>query len=379
MRIPNCIKSDDVERPSESASKVPNVIVGNATERKDRSMENISIVGLDLAKSAFQVHGIAATGEPRVRQTLRRSQVLDFFRRLTPCIVGMEACGSAHHWAREIAALGHEVRLMPPIYVKAYVKRNKTDAADAEAICEAVTRPTMRFVPIKSIDQQSAGMVLKARELLVRQRSQAANAMRGHMAELGVVGAMGMASISKLIGVVRNDCDNIPSVARIALSEIAAQIEALTERIEKLERYIVVTVKADGETRRLTSIPGVGPIIAATVKAVVQDPAGFRSGRDFAAWLGLTPRSNSSGGKERLGRISKRGNKQLRTLLIVGATSVIKQARRGLALPKWIVALLARRPYKVVAVALANKIARTIWALLVKGGIYRTPTIMAKA
>lgn len=379
MRIPNCIKSDDVERPSESASKVPNVIVGNATERKDRSMENISIVGLDLAKSAFQVHGIAATGEPRVRQTLRRSQVLDFFRRLTPCIVGMEACGSAHHWAREIAALGHEVRLMPPIYVKAYVKRNKTDAADAEAICEAVTRPTMRFVPIKSIDQQSAGMVLKARELLVRQRSQAANAMRGHMAELGVVGAMGMASISKLIGVVRNDCDNIPSVARIALSEIAAQIEALTERIEKLERYIVVTVKADGETRRLTSIPGVGPIIAATVKAVVQDPAGFRSGRDFAAWLGLTPRSNSSGGKERLGRISKRGNKQLRTLLIVGATSVIKQARRGLALPKWIVALLARRPYKVVAVALANKIARTIWALLVKGGLYRRPTIMAKA
>jgi transposase len=339
-------------------------------------MEKISIIGLDLAKSAFQVHGIAINGEPLVRRTLRRSQVLDFFRRLTPCIVGMEACGSAHHWGREIAALGHEVRLMPPAYVKAYVKRNKTDAADAEAICEAATRPTMRFVPIKSIDQQSAGMVLKVREL--RQRSQAANALRGHMAELGIVGAMGMASISKLIGVLRSDGDNIPTVARIALSEIAAQIEALTDRIDKLERYVVAAVKADGEARRLTSIPGVGPIIAATVKAVVQDPTGFRSGRDFAAWLGLTPKSNSSGGKERLGRISKRGNKQLRTLLIVGATSIVKQARRGLAVPQWIVALLSRRPYKVVAVALANKIARTIWALLVKGGIYRKPIIMAK-
>ena len=342
-------------------------------------MEKISIIGLDLAKSAFQVHGIAINGEPLVRRTLRRSQVLDFFRRLTPCIVGMEACGSAHHWAREIAALGHEVRLMPPAYLKAYVKRNKTDAADAEAICEAATRPTMRFVPIKSIDQQSAGMVLKVRELLVRQRSQAANALRGRMAELGIVGAMGMASISKLIGVLRSDGDNIPTVARIALSEIAAQIEALTDRIDKLERYVVAAVKADGEARRLTSIPGVGPIIAATVKAVVQDPTGFRSDRDFAAWLGLTPKSNSSGGKERLGRISKRGNKQLRTLLIVGATSIVKQARRGLAVPQWIVALLSRRPYKVVAVALADKIARTIWALLVKGGIYRTPIIMAKA
>jgi transposase len=342
-------------------------------------MEKITTIGLDLAKSAFQVHGIGGDGEPLLRRTLRRSQVLAFFDKLTPCIVGIEACGSAHHWAREIAKLGHDVRLMPPTYVKAYVKRNKTDAADAEAICEAVTRPTMRFVPIKSADQQSAGMVLKSRELLVRQRSQAANALRGHMAEFGIVGAMGMASISRLIGILRSDGDNIPSVARIALSEIAAQIEALTDRIERLERHVIAAVKADEDARRLTSIPGVGPIIAATVKAVVQDPAAFQSGRDFAAWLGLTPRSNSSGGKERLGRISKRGNKQLRTLLIVGATSIVKQARRGLALPKWIITLLARRPYKVVAVALANKIARTIWALLVKGGIYRTPTIMAKA
>lgn len=251
-----------------------------------------------------------------------------------------------------------------PAYVKAYIKRNKTDAADAEAICEAVTRPTMRFVPTKSAEQQAAGLVLKARELLVRQRSQASNVLRAHMAELGLIAAKGMPNINKLIGIIRSDDDNIPSVARLALMEIAAQIEGLTGRIEKLERNIIATVKEDDEARRLTSIPGVGPIIAGTVKAVVPDPAGFRSGRDFAAWLGLTPRSNSSGGKERLGRISRRDNKQLRTLLIVGATSIVKQARR---------------PYKVVAVALANKIARTIWALLVKGGTYQMPTIMAKA
>ena len=237
----------------------------------------------------------------------------------------------------------------------------------------------MRFVPIKSVEQQAAGMVLKARELLLRQRSQAANALRGHMAELGLVAAMGMANIGKLIAMIRSDGDHIAPAARTALKEIANQIEALTVRIEKLERNIIATVKGDEEARRLTSIPGVGPIIAGTVKAVVQDPKGFRSGRDFSAWLGLTPRSNSSGGKERLGSISKRGNKQLRTLLIVGATSVIKQAKRGLPVPKWIVTLLARRPYKVVAVALANKIARTIWALLVKGETYKTPPAMAKA
>lgn len=342
-------------------------------------METITTVGLDLAKSVFQVHAISESGEPLVRRTLRRSQVQEFFGKLPPCVVGMEACASAHHWAHEIAALGHDVRLMPPVYVKAYVKRNKTDAADAEAICEAVTRPTMRFVPIKSVEQQAAGMVLTARELLLRQRNQAANALRGHMAELGLVTAMGMANIGKLIAMIRSDGDHIAPAARTALKEIAAQIDVLTIRIEKLERNVIATVKGDEEARRLTSIPGVGPIIAGTVKAVVQDPKGFRSGRDFAAWLGLTPRSNSSGGKERLGSISKRGNKQLRTLLVVGATPVIKLAKRGLPVPKWIVTLLARRPYKVVAVALANKIARTIWALLVKGTTYQTPSAMAKA
>jgi transposase len=269
---------------------------------------------------------------------------------------------------------------MPPAYVKAYVKRNKTDAADAEAICEAVSRPTMRFVPIKTPDEQAACMVLRTRELFVRQRSQTANAMRAHMAELGIIAATGMTSIAKLILILRDLEDTrLPIAARAALLDMAEQIETLTARIEKLDTRIVTAVKADETARRLTSIPGVGPIIAATVRATIQDPAAFRTGRDLAAWIGITPRANSSGGKERLGRISKQGNKQLRTLLIVGATSILKQARRGVKLPSWIVSLMARRPYKVAAVALANKIARTIWALLVKGGTYRAPAIMARA
>jgi transposase len=337
-------------------------------------------MGLDLAKSIFQVHGIADDGSIVVRRAMRRSQVLDFFRSIDPCRVGIEACASSHYWANAIGQLGHTVRLMPPAYVKAYVKRNKTDAADAEAICEAVSRPTMRFVPIKTPDEQAACMVLRTRELFVRQRSQTANAMRAHMAELGIIAATGMTSIAKLILILRDLEDTrLPIAARAALLDMAEQIETLTARIEKLDTRIVTAVKADETARRLTSIPGVGPIIAATVRATIQDPAAFRTGRDLAAWIGITPRANSSGGKERLGRISKQGNKQLRTLLIVGATSILKQARRGVKLPSWIISLMARRPYKVVAVALANKIARTIWALLVKGGTYRAPAIMARA
>jgi transposase len=306
--------------------------------------------------------------------------LLEFFRKIEPCLVGLEACASAHHWAHAINHFGHTVKLMPPAYVKAYVKRNKTDAADAEAICEAVTRPTMRFVPIKSPDDQAAGMVLKTRELFVRQRTQTANAMRAHMAELGIVAATGMTSIAKLIAILRDDGDTrLPGAARTALLEMAEQIEKLKARIDALDTKIVASVKADETARRLTTIPGVGPITAATVRVVVQDPASFRSGRDLAAWIGITPRSNSSGGKDRLGRISKRGNKQLRTLLIVGATSVLKQARRGIPLPSWVTALLTRRPYKVAAVALANRMARMIWALVVKGGTYQAPANMAKA
>jgi transposase len=343
-------------------------------------MEKITTIGLDLAKSIFQIHAIAENGSVVVRKALRRSQMLDFFGSLEPCLVGVEACASAHYWANAISRFGHTVRLMPPAYVKAYVKRNKTDAADAEAICEAVTRPTMRFVPVKSPQEQAAGMVLKTRELFVRQRTQAANAIRAHMAELGIIAAKGMTSIAKLIAVLRDGDDTrLSAAARVGLLELAEQIEGLTTRINVLDTKIVAAVKADDTARRLTTIPGVGPIIAATVRAAIQDPASFRTGRDLAAWIGITPRSNSSGGKERLGRISKRGNKQLRTLLIVGATSVLKQARRGVKLPAWIVSLMARRPYKVAAVALANRMARTIWALLVKGGTYQVPATMATA
>jgi transposase len=341
-------------------------------------MEKIATIGLDLAKSIFQLHAINDSGDILVRRALRRSQVLDFFRKLPTCRIGIEACASAHYWAREIAAFGHDVRMIPPIYVKAYVKRNKTDAADAEAICEAVTRPTMSFVPIKTAEQQAAGMVLKTRDLLVRQRSQAANAFRAHMSELGIVTAAGMTSLAKLSTIIRDQDDStIPDAARQALQEMVDQIEILTERVERLDRTILANVKNDDVGRRLMTIPGVGPLIAATVRATVQNPHGFKSGRDLAAWIGLTPRAHSSGGKERLGAISKRGNRQLRTLLIVGATSIVKLAKRGVKLPAWLTGLMLRKPFKLVAVALANKIARTIWALLVKGGTYKRPVVVA--
>ena len=343
-------------------------------------METVATVGLDLAKSIFQVHAIDALGGVVVRRALRRANLLDFFRKLPPCLVGMEACATAHFWAREIQACGHEVKIMPPIYVKAYVKRSKTDAADAEAICEAVTRPTMRFASIKSAEQQAAGVVLKTRELLVRQRTQSANALRGHLAEFGFAAAKGMVSLDKLADTIRDpDVSVIPESARRALLEIVEQIDSLSARIEGFDADIRKSVQDDETARRLTSVPGVGPIIAATVRAVVHDAGGFKSGRDFAAWLGLTPRASSSGGKERLGSISKRGHAQLRTLLIVGATSIIKQGKRGLKLPEWVAGLVARKPFKVVAVALANKNARIIWALLTRGGVYQRPTAASVA
>jgi transposase len=274
---------------------------------------------------------------------LRRGEVLHFFEKLPPCLVGMEACGTAHYWAREIAALGHEVRLIPPAYVKPFVKRGKTDAADAEAIGEAVTRKTMRFVPVKTARQQAATMVLKTRALLVRQRTQAVNALR----------------------------------ARFALMAVVDQIDAPSGQIDRLERSIVTEAKRDEDMRRLTTIPGVGAITAATIKSLVPDPGGFKSGRHFAAWLGLAPRPHSSGGKERLGRMSKMGNPELRTLLVIGATSVLRIARNDARARPWLTALLARRPFKVAAVALANKMARIIWALLNRGGIYRCPETLA--
>ncbi|NJL50269.1 MAG: IS110 family transposase [Blastochloris sp.] len=343
-------------------------------------MKQITTIGLDLAKHVFQVHGADADGAPVLRRKLRRAEVHAFFAKLPSCLVGMEACGSSHYWSREIAALGHEVRLIPPIYVKPYIKRGKTDAADAEAICEAVTRKTMRFVPIKSADQQAAAMVLKARDLLVRQQTQTINALRAHLSEFGIITGIGTAKVAALIAIVRDaDDTRLPGAARFALSAIADQIEALARQVEKLEREIVAIAKRDEDMRRLATIPGVGAIIAASIKALVPDPDGFKSARHFAAWLGLTPKSHSSGGKERLSGISKMGNTTLRSLLVLGATSVLRYVRHNENAPRWLVALLARRPFKVVAVALANKMARIIWVLLTKGGTYQKPAVATGA
>jgi transposase len=332
-------------------------------------MGETTIIGLDVAKQIFQVHGVSADGKVTVKRQLRRSQMLGFFGKLTRCVVGLEACGGSHFWAREIRALGHDVRLIPPAYVKPYVKRGKTDAVDAEAICEAVSRPTMRFVPIKTAECQAALMVLKTRDLLVRRRTQAINALRGHLAEVGIVEAKGAAKVEMLFEIIRDENDGrLPPAARTALKMLTEQIEALTERVDTLERKIVAEVRRDDTMRRLTTIPGIGPITAATIQALVPDPGAFTSGRHFAAWIGLTPKMHSSGGKERLGKISKMGNPALRSLLVVGATAVSRQVRRGATISPWLTALLARRPAKVAAIALANKMARIAWALLTKGG-----------
>ena len=337
-------------------------------------MKYVSTIGLDLAKHVFQVHGADIAGSPLFNRKLRRGEVLRFFEKLPPCLVGMEACGGAHYWAREIANLGHDVRLIPPAYVKPFVKRGKTDAADAEAISEAVIRKTMRFVPIKTAEQQADAMVLKTRALLVQQRTQSVNALRAHLAELGIIAAGGLPSVAALMTIVRGGEDTrLPAAARFALMAVADQIDSLADQIYKLERAIVTEAKRDEDMRRLTTIPGVGAITAATIKALVPDPGGFKSARHFAAWVGLTPRPHSSGGKERLGRISKMGNPELRVLLVLGATAVLRIARNDDRARPWLKALLARRPFKVAAVALANKMARIIWALLNKGGIYHRP------
>jgi len=262
-------------------------------------MQKIMTIGLDLAKSVFQVHAASADSSMVLNRKLRRSELLAFFAKLQPCLVGMEACGSAHHWAREIRTLGHDVRLMPPAYVKPFVKRGKTDAADAEAIAEAVTRKAMRFVPVKSTEQQAMAVLVKSRALLVRQRTQAINALRAHLAEFGIIAGTGMTKVAELIAIARDESDQrLPAVARQALREIAQQVESLAGQIKRLDRQIVLLSRQDSDTRRLTTLPGVGAIIAASVKAFVPDPAGFKSGRHFAAWLGLTPRPHSSGGKK---------------------------------------------------------------------------------
>jgi transposase len=336
----------------------------------------VTTVGLDLAKHIFQVHAVDAAGKVVARKRLRRTEVLSFFAGLSPCLIGIEACATAHHWARELIKLGHTVKLMPPAYVKAYVKRGKTDAADAEAICEAVNRPTMRFGPIKSGDQQSVLMLHRGRTLLIRQRTMLINALRGHLAEFGVVVAQGINRVRELIAILRDESPHaaLPPLARRALALLVDQVLELQPRIRALEAELMIGHRQSQESQRLETIPGVGFITATAMAATVTDPSHFRSGREFAAWLGLTPRQNSSGGKERLGRISKMGDGYLRTLLVVGATAVIRYARTKTAAEvAWVQDLLARKPARVVSVALANKTARIAWALLMRGQMDRAP------
>jgi transposase len=337
-------------------------------------MGEVSTIGVDLAKSVFQVHGADASGAVLFRKKLRRHQVLTFFAAQPRCTVAMEACGSAHHWAREIGRLGHGVRLIPPAYVKPFVKRQKNDAADAEAICEAAQRPTMRFVVPKSEQAQAAAVVFRARDLLVKQRTQIINALRGHLTEFGIVVAKGPAHVPQLVRAVEDGAEPIPELARPILQGLIEMLQALDDRIAGLDREIAQRAKEDETARRLMTIPGVGPITATALAALAPPAETFKRGRDFAAWVGLTPLQHSTGGKQKLGATSKMGERTLRRLLILGASGVLRWvARNGAPAGSWIARMVARKPPMLVRVALANKMARIVWALMAKGGIYRAP------
>jgi transposase len=343
-------------------------------------MGEVSTIGVDIAKSVFQVYGADSDGAVLIRKRVSRVKVLAFFADLPPCLVGMEACATAHQWAREIKKLGHEVRLMPPTYVKAYVKRGKNDAADAAAICEAVTRPSMRFVPIKSVEQQSALMLHRTRDLLIRQRTQLINALRAHLAELGLVAAKGHEGLQQLVmAVTESNDERLPSNARFACQSIVAQLDAAQTQISALDKRITQAHRANADSKRLEAIPGFGVILSTAVVATMTDPEAFRTGREFAAWIGLVPRQNSTGGKERLGSISKQGDRYLRRLFVLGAISIVRVARTRPEKHPWLIQLLARRSFKVVAVALANKMARTAWAVLARGETYRAPPRLGSA
>jgi transposase len=329
--------------------------------------------GIDLAKSVFQVHGVDASGQVVVQRQLRRGQVLKVFATQAPALIGMEACGSAHYWARELAKLGHEVRLMPASYVKAYVRRNKNDARDAEACCEAVSRPTMRFVPIKTVEQQGQRALHRARDLLVRQRTQAGNAIRAMLYETGLIGSKGRSGIGALIARIEASETDIPPGLLVPLALLARQWRSLEAQIKALDDELLAQARRHPDARRLMGIPNVGPVTAHAVIAAVGDGRQFASARDFAAWVGLTRLNHDTGGKTRLaGHISKAGDRSLRRLLVLGASAGLRHVR---AKPDkgspWIRGLLARRPVKVAVVAQAAKTARVIWAVLTSGEDYR--------
>lgn len=327
-------------------------------------------IGLDTAKHVFQVHGVDKNEQVVLRRQLGRSGMERFFAKLAPTRIGLEACGASHYWARVLRGLGHAVVLMPPQYIKPYVKRGKNDAIDAAAICEAMSRPGMCFVPIKSAENQAALMLLSVRDLLVKQRTMLINAVRGHAAEFGVIAAKGRGKVAELLQ--RAHAEDVPALALALLKVLAGQIDALEAKLKELEAELMALHKADPVSQCLATQPGIGPIGAVSFSLKVPDPKAFGSGRHFAAWLGITPKENSSGGRHRQGHISRQGDEGLRRLLVLGATAVIRFAKPGRASP-WLINLLARRPRKVAAVALANKMARILWAMMVSGEVYRRP------
>ena len=341
-------------------------------------MGQVIMIGIDLSKRSFELHGMCSDGSVGFRRRLSRGKLLDFLARQERCVVAMEACGGAHHWGREIVKLGHEVRLVPPVYVKPYVKRQKNDAADAQAICEAASRPTMSFVAVKTAAQQGRGMLFRVRDLLVRQRTQAINALRGHLAEFGVVAPQGPAHVRALAAALADPKADLPDAVRALGAVLLEQIAAFDGKIAELDKEVVAQARQDAAARRLMTIPGIGPVTAMAIQALAPPLAGFRRGRDFSAWLGLVPRQHSTAGKPRLGRISKMGQRDLRRLLVVGAMSVIQNAvRNGTVSDPWLADMLARKPRKLVAVALANRMARIAWAVTTKQESYRAPATAA--
>ena len=336
-------------------------------------MNEISIIGLDLAKNVFQIHGAGPNGNVVLRKKLNRGRLLAFFADLPICVVAMEACASAHYWGREIGKLGHEIRLINPAYVKPFVKRQKNDAADAEAIAEAAARPTMRFVSVKSAEKQASSLAFKVRDLLVRQRTQTINALRGHLMEYGLIVPQGIKHIPLLREKIAAQTD-LPEMASVLCNGLLDQVVYLSEQIAVLGKELRARARQDEVAARLMTIPGVGPICATALEALAPAAGTFSKGRDFAAWIGLTPKQNSSGGKDRLGKVSKMGQRDLRRLLVLGATAVVRWARRyGAPAGSWLARMLSKKPPKLIAVALANKLARTAWALMARGGVYCAP------